>query len=817
MVHYITPRHDIYHRGQKSKHESSNILKVAAKDPVAGWGILGFAWEVTSVPEVLPLLPLRGVVVFPTMVVPLEVGRPRSVLALEQSLSADRRIVFACQRVAEEEDPSPDTIFPVGTLAELKQVVRLPGGGVKALVEGLGRVRIHAYTMQTPYLAVAVEELQSRVSPRTPRFDALVQAVLRRYEETMKLSQRIPAEAVVAPETDDAGQLADAIAANLDLAQEDRQDLLEALDVEQRMKRLLEILVRQVEMLELEQEIVGEVRQQLQKNQREMFLREQMKVIQQQLGDDESDGEGFAKKVEAAQMPEAVRQKAMREVERLGRMQAMSPEASVSRTYLEWLTAMPWSEASPDQVDLDRVEEVLAEDHSGLEAVKTRIVEFLAVRQAMPAHKGPILCLVGPPGVGKTSIGRSVARALDRRFTRVSLGGIRDEAEIRGHRRTYIGALPGRIIQGIRQAGTNNPVFLLDEIDKVGLDYRGDPTAALLEVLDPDQNSAFSDHYLEVPFDLSQVFFVTTANTTHTIPRPLLDRMEVVEMSGYTEEEKLAIARAHLLPQLKAEHGLARTRFQLPDETLLEIIRHHTREAGVRQLKREMATIVRKLATRRVRGTGLPRRPIRSEQVAAYLGPRRFEGAQAAVSAEVGIATGMYWSEVGGDVMPVEVSVMPGRGQLLLTGQLGEVMRESAQAGFSYVRAHWQELGVAENFYRHQDVHIHVPDGAAPKEGPSAGITMATALVSALTARPVRSDLAMTGEVTLRGRVLPIGGLKEKLLAAHRVGIRTVIIPAANVKDLVELPAAVRSQMTIVPVTTIAQVLDRALLPSSLH
>ncbi|MHB1842174.1 MAG: endopeptidase La [Sulfobacillus sp.] len=767
-------------------------------------------------PEVLPLLPLRGVVVFPTMVVPLEVGRERSVRALDQALAGDRRIVFACQRVAEEEDPSPDTIFSIGTLAEVKQVVRLPGGGVKALVEGLGRVRITAYTMQSPYLAVAVEDLATRLIVRTPRFEALVQAVLKRYEETMKLSQRIPAEAMVAPETDDPGQLADAIAANLELPQEERQQLLEALDVESRLKLLLGILVRQVEMLELEQEIVGQVRQQLQKNQREMFLREQMKAIQHQLGDgdDDQDPEGYLRKVEAAGMPEEIRVKAVKEVERLSRMQAMSPEASVSRTYLEWLTAMPWATASVDRLDLKRVEAVLAEDHAGLEQVKTRIVEFLAVKQAAPEHKGPILCLVGPPGVGKTSIGRSVARALERSFTRVSLGGIRDEAEIRGHRRTYIGALPGRVIQGIRQAGTNNPVFLLDEIDKVGLDYRGDPSSALLEVLDPDQNTAFSDHYLEVAFDLSHVFFITTANSTHTIPRPLLDRMEVVEMSGYTEEEKVQIAKGHLLPQLKREHGLERTALALSDETVLEIIRHYTKEAGVRQLKRQMATILRKLATRRVRGHRLPRTPIRPDQVASYLGPSRFEGASAEVSAEVGIATGMYWSEVGGDVMPVEVSVMPGRGQLLLTGQLGDVMRESAQAGFSYVRAHWQELGVAEHFYRHQDVHIHVPDGSAPKEGPSAGVTMATALVSALTERPVRSDLAMTGEVTLRGRVLPIGGLKEKVLAAHRVGIRTVIIPQANVKDLADIPTVVRQQMTFVPVRTIAEVLDQALLPA---
>ena len=540
-------------------------------------------------PEVLPLLPLRGVVVFPTMVVPLEVGRERSVRALDEALAADRRIVFACQRVSEEEDPSPEGIFSIGTVAEVKQVVRLPGGGVKALVEGLGRVRIAVYTMQNPYLAVAVEELPSRLVARTARFEALVQAVLKRYEAAMKLSQRIPAEAMVAPETDDPGQLADAIAANLEMAQEERQQLLEALDVEGRLKLLLGILVRQVEMLELEQEIVGQVRQQLQKNQREIFLREQMKAIQHQLGDSEDgdDSEAYLRKVEAAGMPEEVRTKAVREVERLARMQAMSPEASVSRTYLDWLTAMPWAVSSEDRLDLDRVEAVLTEDHAGLEQVKTRIVEFLAVKKSAPGHKGPILCLIGPPGVGKTSIGRSVARALDRSFTRVSLGGIRDEAEIRGHRRTYIGALPGRIIQGIRQAGTNNPVFLLDEIDKLGLDYRGDPSSALLEVLDPDQNAAFSDHYLEVPFDLSSVFFITTANSTHTIPRPLLDRMEVVEMSGYTEEEKVQIAKGHLLPQLKREHGLERTALTFSDDTLLEIIRHYTRR--VASLRRMVA------------------------------------------------------------------------------------------------------------------------------------------------------------------------------------------------------------------------------------
>ena len=539
-------------------------------------------------PEVLPLLPLRGVVVFPTMVVPLEVGRERSVRALDEALAADRRIVFACQRVSEEEDPSPEGIFSIGTVAEVKQVVRLPGGGVKALVEGLGRVRIAVYTMQNPYLAVAVEELPSRLVARTARFEALVQAVLKRYEAAMKLSQRIPAEAMVAPETDDPGQLADAIAANLEMAQEERQQLLEALDVEGRLKLLLGILVRQVEMLELEQEIVGQVRQQLQKNQREIFLREQMKAIQHQLGDSEDgdDSEAYLRKVEAAGMPEEVRTKAVREVERLARMQAMSPEASVSRTYLDWLTAMPWAVSSEDRLDLDRVEAVLTEDHAGLEQVKTRIVEFLAVKKSAPGHKGPILCLIGPPGVGKTSIGRSVARALDRSFTRVSLGGIRDEAEIRGHRRTYIGALPGRIIQGIRQAGTNNPVFLLDEIDKLGLDYRGDPSSALLEVLDPAQNVDFTDHYLNMPFDLSKVMFITTANMADTIPAPLYDRMEVIRLAGYTLEEKVEIARRYLVPRQLGENGVTAKQVQFDDGVLARIITNYTREAGVRNLER---------------------------------------------------------------------------------------------------------------------------------------------------------------------------------------------------------------------------------------
>jgi len=766
--------------------------------------------------ETFPLLPLRGVLVFPSVTVPLEIGRDRSVRAVDEAMDLDRKIVFASQIDPETDDPAPDDIYRMGTLAEIRQAVRLPGGHVKAIAEGICRVRITDYALTEPFLSVNVERVAVPEAPSDREAEALALAALHRYERFMKLTQRIPDEATLSIEADDVDKLADSIASNLDIKTKDRQEILETVDPIPRLELVLRLLSHQIELLELERKIVARVRRQIDKTQKDYFLREQMKAIRKELGeggddDGASEAEAFRAKIEEADLPEEVEARAMREVERLARMSTMSPEAVVSRTYLEWLTELPWNRTTGDAIEIPAVERVLDEDHAGLEKVKTRIVEFLAVKKAVPGVKGPILCLVGPPGVGKTSLGRSIARALGRHFTRVSLGGVRDEAEIRGHRRTYIGALPGRIVQGLRQAGTADPVFLLDEVDKMAQDFRGDPAAALLEVLDPDQNATFSDHYIELPVDLSRVFFVTTANDAAEIPRALLDRMEVIHIPGYTEDEKVAIAQGHALPKILAEHGFRPKGVKLSEDAVREVIRGYTREAGVRNLQRELATIVRKLATAKVKGEKVPRGAIGAEEVSTYLGPRRFRSGRREEKDEVGVATAVYWTEMGGDVMPIEVTLMPGKGKLLLTGKLGEVMQESAQAGFSYIRAHTADLGIRADFYENQDIHIHVPEGATPKEGPSAGITMATALVSALTERPVRADLAMTGEITLRGRVLPIGGLREKILAAHRVGIRTVILPQENLRDLEEIPEVVRREMTFVPVTTMDEVLKRAL------
>jgi len=768
--------------------------------------------------ETFPLLPLRGVLVFPSLTVPLEIGREKSIRAVDEAMAMDRLLVFASQMDPEKDDPSPDEIFRVGCLAEIKQAVHLPGGHVKCLAEGVKRVRITNYALTEPFLSVEVEDVGAIPLERTEDVEALAMAVLHHYERYMKLSQRIPDEATLSLETEDPEKLADTIAANMDIHTRERQDILEAIDPVKRLERVLEILSHQVELLELERKIVGRVRRQMEKSQKDYFLREQMKAIQKELGEGEdgepsSDADAFRKKIEERELPEEARNRALKEAGRLERMMAVSPEAVVVRTYLEWLTELPWKDVAGDPIDIATVERTLDEDHAGLEKVKTRIVEYLAVKKAVPEARGPILCFVGPPGVGKTSLGKSIARALGRRFTRASLGGVRDEAEIKGHRRTYIGALPGRIIQGIRQAGTTDPVFLLDEVDKMAQDFRGDPAAALLEVLDPDQNSAFSDHYIELPYDLSKVFFITTANDGHRIPRPLLDRMEVIEIPGYSEEEKVQIAQRHLLPRARVEHGVSDEEGQLSDDAVMEIIRGYTREAGVRNLQRQIASILRKLATMKVKGEALPATPIGPAEVAKFLGPRRFLSGHMEERDEVGVATAIYWTETGGDVMPIEVTLMPGKGELLLTGKLGEVMQESARAGFSYIRAHTADLGVPADFYKKRDIHIHVPEGATPKEGPSAGITMATALISALTERPVHADLAMTGEITLRGRVLPIGGLREKVLAAHRVGIRTVILPEENMRDLDELPETVRNEMTFLPVRTMDQVLSVALVP----
>jgi ATP-dependent Lon protease len=737
-----------------------------------------------------------------------------SITAVEEAMQADHKLMLATQREMNQENPGPEDIYDFGTLAEIKQFSRSAGGNVRIVVEGLCRARISRYSASEPTYRVQVELLPED-SERTHEHEALMRALVQQYEQYIRASKKVPPEALVSIATsDDPGRLADAIALHVVARNEDKQKVLEAVPVKERLERVLDILGRELELLELEKRINVRVRKQIEKTQKEYYLREQMKAIQKELGerdDRAAETDEFRAKIAELGLPGEVEEKALREVERLEKMPPMAAEAVVVRTYLEWLLALPWTFHTDDQLDLNRAERILDEDHYGLEKVKERIVEYLAIRQLVQKMRGPILCLVGPPGVGKTSLARSVARALDRRFVRISLGGVRDEAEIRGHRRTYVGALPGRIIQGMRTAGSKNPVFLMDEIDKLSSDFRGDPASALLEVLDPEQNSAFSDHYIEIPFDLSHVMFITTANTVHSIPRPLLDRMEVIHLPGYTEEEKVEIARQFLVPKQLKEHGLTPRQLSLGRGSLEHIIRYYTREAGVRNLEREIAAICRKTARDVVKGKR-KRVRVSPTSLQSFLGVPRYRLGQAETASSVGIAMGVAVTDTGGDVMPVEVTVTRGRGTLMLTGKLGEVMRESAQAGISYIRSRAQELGLPDDFYEKHDIHVHVPEGAIPKDGPSAGITMATAVVSALCNRKVRHDVAMTGEITLRGRVLPVGGVKEKILAAHRAGIMKVILPEDNRRDVEEVPPEVKKQMEFVFSHHMDQVLDVAMI-----
>lgn len=765
----------------------------------------------------LPLLPLRGILVFPYMVVHLDVGREKSIAAMEEAMVQDKQILLATQKDPRIDDPRPEDIYRVGTVAEIKQLIKIPGGTIRVLVEGIARARILSFLDGEKFYLVDCEEYTEQ-PVESAEIEALTRSVIFQFEQYVKLSKKIPAETVVSiVSIDDPGRLADIIGAHINLKQEDKQKLLEAVDLVERLETLYTILSRELEILELERKIGARVRKQMEKTQKEYYLREQLKAIQKELGErdeEENEAQEFKQRIAAAALPPEVREKAEKEADRLGKMPPMAAEAVVVRSYLEWLLALPWEVQTEDRLDLDQAERILNEDHYGLKKVKERILEYLAVRKLAEKMKGPILCLVGPPGVGKTSLAKSVARAMQRRFVRISLGGVRDEAEIRGHRRTYVGALPGRIIQGMRQAGSKNPVFLLDEIDKMSMDFRGDPSAALLEVLDPEQNNSFSDHYIELPFDLSRVLFITTANSTHTIPRALLDRMEVINLPGYTEEEKVHIGRSFLLPKQIREHGLKPEQISISDNTIKALIREYTREAGVRNLERSIATLCRKAAREIVQGRVKEVR-ITSRNLNTFLGPPRYRFGLAEKTDEVGVATGLAWTEVGGDVLSVEVSIMRGKGNLMLTGQLGDVMRESAQAGYTYIRSRARELGIPEDFHEKEDVHIHVPEGAIPKDGPSAGITMATALASALSGRPVRREVAMTGEITLRGRVLPVGGVKEKVLAAHRAGIKTVILPEENRKDLEEIPRHVRRRLRFVFVKNMDEVLQEALLPAA--
>ena len=769
--------------------------------------------EIFNAKRTLPLLPLRGILVFPYMIIHLDVGREKSVKALEAAMLAERQIVLATQMDAQIDTPTPEEIYRCGTVAEIKQLLKLPGGTIRVLVEGLRRARIESYLDTEEFFQVEVSEAVEDVQA-TPAVEAYKRNMVEAFEKWAKLSKKIPPETLVSVlSINESGRLADLIASHLALKLEDKQMLLEALDVEERLEKLCDILARELEILELEKKISGQVRKQMEKTQKEYYLREQMKAIQTELGDKDermAEVEEYRRRLAALELPKETADKIAKEIDRLEKMPSMTAETAVLRNYLDWVLVLPWKEETEDLLDITAAETILNEDHYGLEKVKERILEYLSVRQLTESMKGPILCLVGPPGVGKTSLARSVARSLGRKFVRISLGGVRDEAEIRGHRRTYVGALPGRIIQGMRTAGSKNPVFLLDEIDKMNADFRGDPSSALLEVLDPEQNNTFSDHYVELPFDLSKVLWMVTANVLHSIPRPLLDRMEVIHLAGYTEEEKLEIAKQYLLSKQLKENGLKPSKLNVPEKVLVRLIREYTREAGVRGLERTIATLCRKAARQIVQNKKKSIR-VTEKNLETYMGIPRFRQSPAEKKNQIGVSTGLAWTEVGGDVLPVEVSVLNGKGALLLTGKLGEVMRESAQAGVSYIRSRVEELGIDEEFHAKKDLHIHLPEGAIPKDGPSAGITMATAVISALTGRAVRGDLAMTGEITLRGRVLPVGGVKEKVLAAHRLGIRTIILPKENRRDLEDIPADIRKELRFVEVEHMDEVLKEAL------
>jgi len=760
----------------------------------------------------LPMMPLRDVVIFPHMMTPFVVGREASIRALEEALAEDKRIFLATQHDASVDDPKPNEIFQVGTVANIVQSLKLPDGNIKVLVEGIDRGRILKISTEDGYFRVTIQTKSFR-TVTTPSLEQLVQRVTSLFDQYAKLSQSLNYETMIAAiKVDEIGKFTDTIAANLNVSIEEKQELLEIFDPVDRLTRLADILDVEIEKLNVDRTIQGRVKRQMERAQREYYLNEKIKAIQKELGRNEKNElEELKKKIETAGMTKDALDHATAELKRLEMMPPMSAESTVSRNYLDWLLAVPWKKKSKEIRDISRAQKVLEEDHYGLEKIKERILEFLAVRQLVKNPRGSILCFVGPPGVGKTSLGRSIARATGRKFVRLSLGGVRDEAEIRGHRRTYIGALPGQIIQMMKKASVVNPVFLLDEVDKMSMDFRGDPSAALLEVLDPEQNNTFMDHYLDVEYDLSKVFFITTANVVHTIPQPLQDRMEILRLEGYTEPEKLEIAKRFLIRKQREATGLTADNMTLPDEAIVHIIRHYTREAGVRNLEREIANICRKVARKVVKDGKSLQVVVRPEDVAEYLGVIKFRDTKAEEKNEIGLATGLAWTEVGGQILNIEVTLMQGKGKLLLTGKLGDVMQESAQAAMSYVRSRAAQLGLRADFYRHLDIHVHIPEGAIPKDGPSAGITLATAVASALTKIPVRREVAMTGEITLRGKVLPIGGVKEKLLAAHRAGSRTVILPRDNEKDLADIPATVQQELNLRFVESMDEVLDLAL------
>jgi ATP-dependent Lon protease len=762
--------------------------------------------------ETLAVLPLRDIVVFPHMIVPLFVGRDKSVRALEAVMKEDKQILLVAQKNAGQDDPSPEDIYKVGTVSTILQLLKLPDGTVKVLVEGVKRARIRRFTASEAYFEVEVENLGNTIDDNK-EIEALARTVVTQFEQYIKLNKKIAPEVLVSVnQIDDPSKLADTVASHLGLKISDKQELLEIDATSDRLERIFNHMESEIGVLQVEKKIRNRVKRQMEKTQREYYLNEQLKAIQKELGEGDDGKDETAEleaKIKATKLSKEAREKALAELKKLRSMSPMSAEATVVRNYLDWILGIPWKKRSKIKNDVVEAERVLNADHYGLEKIKERIVEYLAVQSRSPKLRGAILCLVGPPGVGKTSLGKSIAKATGRNFVRMSLGGVRDEAEIRGHRRTYIGSMPGKIIQGMKKAKTSNPLFLLDEIDKLGADWRGDPSSALLEVLDPEQNATFADHYLEVDYDLSDVMFVTTANSLR-MPQPLLDRMEIIRIPGYTEDEKVEIAKRHLVTKQGEAHGLKREEWSISDEALHELIRTYTREAGVRNLEREIANLARK-AVKEIVTSKVKKVSITMKNLPKFSGVPRFRYGETEAEDMVGVVTGLAWTEVGGEILTIESVLLPGKGGIKQTGKLGDVMQESVQAAYSYIRSRAIQFGIKPPFFDKRDIHVHVPEGATPKDGPSAGIAMATSIVSAITGIPIRRDIAMTGEITLRGRVLPIGGLKEKLLAALRAGITTVIIPKENEKDLIEIPDNVKKGLTIIPVSHVDEVIDRAL------
>jgi ATP-dependent Lon protease len=774
--------------------------------------------EQPKVPDVLPVLPLRDIVIFPFMIVPLYVSRDRSIKAVDQALAENRIILLAAQRKQDEDDPSPADIYPVGTAALIMRMLKLPDGRIRVLVQGLSRARIVAHDEGLPHLQARIETVSEPGG--TEQGSLAIEALMRNVKADLEKSQNLgkpisPEVIVIANNMEEPGRLADLAASNLDLKVEGAQAILEAFDPVERLRRVHELMTKELEILTMQQEISSQAKGEMDRSQREFFLRQQLKAIQAELGEGNELGEEIAQlrdKAQKARIPKPVMEEVERQLKKLERMHPDAAETATLRNWLDWMVTLPWGKSTKDNLDLKEAQRILDEDHYGLEKVKERIVEYLAVRKLKEKTKGPLLCFVGPPGVGKTSLGKSIARALGRKFVRLSLGGVKDEAEIRGHRRTYVGSMPGRIVQGIQQAGANNPVFMMDEVDKIGADFRGDPSSALLEVLDPEQNYTFRDHYLGQPFDLSNVMFICTANLTDTIQAAFLDRMEVIRLPGYTEDEKLEIAKRHLVPKQLDEHGLTPEQLVFTDKALKALINSYTREAGLRNFEREIAAIARKIARKVAEGDGATVR-VTPGSLQRFLGAPKTLPEERLKKDAVGIATGLAWTATGGDVLFVEASIMKGKGRLTLTGHLGDVMKESAQAALSWARSHARAHGIKDDVFATNDLHVHVPEGAIPKDGPSAGITMATAILSALTGQPVRSALAMTGEITLRGQVLPIGGLKEKILAARRAGIETIVCPMLNSKELEEVPTHLRRGVTFHLVEDVEEVLKLALVP----